>query len=95
MKIVDAGDTRFLEKTSVNKWEFLEENDNMWGMKVIEDAGESEILQPGQIMSARKLRDENSMLKRKDMKGAEARDAVPATANPVLQGITRASLTNR
>jgi len=92
VEIVDAGDTRFLEKTSVNKWEFLEENDNMWGMKVIEDAGESEILQPGQIISARKLRDENSMLKRKDMKGAEARDAVPATANPVLQGITRASL---
>ena len=92
VEIVDAGDTRFLEKTSVNKWEFLEENDNMWGMKVIEDAGESEILQPGQIISARKLRDENSSLKRKDMKGAEARDAVPATANPVLQGITRASL---
>jgi len=92
VEIVDAGDTRFLEKTAVNKWEFLEENDNMWGMKVIEDAGDSEILQPGQIISARKLRDENSMLKRKDLKGAEARDAVPATANPILQGITRASL---
>ena len=92
VEIVDAGDTRFLEKTSVNKWEFLEENDNMWGMKVIEDAGDSEALQAGQIISARKLRDENSMLKRKDLKGAEARDAVPATANPVLQGITRASL---
>ena len=92
VEIVEAGDTRFLEKNAVNKWEFMLENDQMWGKKVVEDAGESETLQAGQIVSARKLRDENSMLKRKDKKLVEARDAVPATAKPLLQGITKASL---
>ena len=91
-EVVDAGDTKFLEKSAVNKWEFLEENDAMWGMKVVEEAGESDNLHAGQIVSARKLRDENSMLKRKDKKQVEARDAMPATAKPLLQGITRASL---
>ncbi len=92
VQLQDAGDTSFLENESVNKAAFLEENDRIWGMMVVEDAGDSEELKPGQIISARKLREENSILKRKDKKTVEARDAVPATASPVLQGITRASL---
>jgi DNA-directed RNA polymerase subunit beta' len=76
----------------VNRYEFREQNDWIYGKKYVEDAGDSETLKPGQIVSARKLRDENSMLKRKDMKPVVARDAVPATSEPVLQGITRASL---
>ena len=90
--IEDQGDTQFLEKQIVNKKDFMEENDKIYGMKVIMDSGDSENLIPGQIISARKLRDENSMLKRKDMKLAVARDAVPATSVSILQGITRASL---
>ena len=92
MIIVDAGDTRFLEKQIITKLEFIEENDRVYGMKVVEDAGDSEILTAGQIVSARKLIEENSLLKRKDMKTATARDAMPATGDQVLQGITRASL---
>ena len=92
VEITDPGDTRFLEGASVNKADFLEENDSLYGKKYIEDAGESTNLKSGQIVSARKLRDENSMLKRKDKKLAIARDAVPATSTPILQGITRASL---
>ena len=92
VQIEDPGDTRFLEKDAVNKWDFMEENDNLFGMKVVEDAGDSTILSAGQVVSARKLRDENSHLKRKDLKPVEARDAVPATSRPMLQGITRASL---
>ncbi len=90
--ITDQGDTRFLEKQIVNKFEFIAENDSLWGMKVVVDAGESENLKPGQIVTARRLRDENSSLKRKDKKMVVSRDAIPATARPVLQGITKASL---
>lgn len=92
VEIVDAGDTRFLEGQSVHKADFMEENDSIYGMKVVVDAGESTALKAGQIVSARKLRDENSQLKRADKKLVESRDAVPATSTPLLQGITRASL---
>ncbi len=92
VEIADAGDTIFLEKASVNKWEFMQENNKLWGKKVVEDAGDSQNLMPGQIVTARKLRDENSMLTRNDKKKVSARDAVPATAIPLLQGITKASL---
>ena len=91
-EIVDAGDTRFLEGQSVHKADVMEENDAIFGMKVVIEAGESTELRPGQIISARKLRDENSQLKRADKQLVEARDAVPATSTPLLQGITRASL---
>ncbi len=90
--ILDPGDTKFLEKQLVNRHEFAQENDWIYDKKVIEDAGDSEEYKAGQIVTARKLRDENSRLKRKDMKQIVAREAVPATAKPVLQGITRASL---
>ena len=76
----------------VDKNDFMEENDWIWDKKVVTDAGDSESLKAGQIVTARKLRDENSILKRKDLKLVEARDAVPATSNQVLQGITRAAL---
>jgi DNA-directed RNA polymerase subunit beta' len=92
VEIVDPGDTMFLEQQLVNKVDFMSENDNVFGKKVVVDPGDSSELKRGQIITARKLRDENSVLKRKDMKIVEARDAVPATANPILQGITRASL---
>ncbi|MFT5858765.1 MAG: DNA-directed RNA polymerase subunit beta' [Flavobacteriaceae bacterium] len=90
--IVDPGDTRFLEGQSVHKANISEENDAIYGMKVVVDEGESDSLKSGQIVSARRLRDENSQLKRTDKKAVEARDAVPATSTPLLQGITRASL---
>jgi len=90
--IIDPGDTVFLEGQSANKIAFLEENDLVFGKKVVVDPGESTNLRAGQIISARKLRDENSMLRRKDKKLAESRDAMPATSIPMLQGITRASL---
>ncbi|MBN2681412.1 MAG: DNA-directed RNA polymerase subunit beta' [Bacteroidales bacterium] len=92
VEIVDPGDTKFLEKQLIDKWIFMEENDWIYGKKVVTDAGNSDSLRPGMIISARKLRDENSLLKRKDMKLVEARDAVPATSSQVLQGITRAAL---
>jgi DNA-directed RNA polymerase subunit beta' len=92
VEIIDPGDARFLERSTVNKWEFIEENDRLWGKMVVTEAGESTNLKPGQIISARKLRDENSLLKRNDKKTVEAREVVLATAEPVLQGITRASL---
>jgi len=92
VEIIDAGDTKFLEKQAADKIKFLEENDRIWGMKVVEDAGDSEVLKPGQIITARKLRDENSNLKRKDAQLVTARDAVAATSRPMLQGITRSSL---
>ena len=90
--ISDPGDTRFLEGQITNKTEFMEENDEIFGKKVVVDPGESENLKKGQIVSARKLRDENSRLKRQDKKGVESRDAVAATSDPILQGITKASL---
>ena len=92
VKIVDSGDTIFLESQLVHKNDFIEVNDAIYGMKVIETVGDSENLKAGQIISARKLRDENSVLRRADKALVEARDAVPATAEPILQGITRASL---
>ncbi len=92
VEIVDPGDTKFLEKQIVDKWVFMDENDWIYGKKVIMDEGESQNLRPGQIITARKLRDENSMLKRKDMKLVEARDAIPATSAQILQGITKAAL---
>lgn len=92
VEIIDPGDTKFLEKQLVNKNDFMEENDWIWDKKVVTDAGDSETLKPGQIITIRKLRDENSILKRKDLRLVEARDAVPATSNQVLQGITRAAL---
>ncbi len=92
VEVADPGDTKFLEGELVNKIAFGEENDNLFGKKVIEESGDSENFKSGQILSARKLRDENSILKRKDKALAESRDAQPATARQVLQGITRASL---
>ena len=92
VQINDPGDTRFLEDGIVDKQEFAEENDRIWGKKVVVDAGDSETLQKGQIVTARKLRDENSSLKRRDLKQVQVRDAVPATSTQILQGITRAAL---
>ncbi|HPY67644.1 MAG TPA: DNA-directed RNA polymerase subunit beta' [Bacteroidales bacterium] len=92
VEIVDPGDTKFLEKQVVDKLEFMDENDWIYGKKVIIDSGDSQSLRAGMIVSARKLRDENSMLKRRDLKVVEARDAIPATSSQVLQGITRAAL---
>jgi DNA-directed RNA polymerase subunit beta' len=92
VKIEDPGDTTFLEGQLVHKDDFIRENDEIFGQKVVDDAGDSENLKPGQILSLRELRDENSILKRSDKALVSARDAVAATATPVLQGITRASL---
>jgi len=92
VEIEDPGDSKFLEGELVNKPDFQEENDWLFGKKVVIDPGDSPNLSAGQIISTRKLRDENSMLKRKDKKLVEARDARPATARQILQGITRASL---
>ena len=91
VEIIDPGDTKFLPEQLVDKWAFMEQNDWIYDKKVVVDAGDSK-LKPGQIVSSRRLNDENSTLKRKDMKQAEARDAIPATSNQVLQGITRAAL---
>ena len=90
--IEDAGDTRFLEREAVDRWDFMMENDDIYDQKVVVDPGSSNNLKPGQIISVRKLRDENSVLKRKDLKLVEARDAIAATSSQMLQGITRASL---
>ncbi len=90
--IVDSGDTIFLENQLVHKSDFIEENDGIFGKKIIDDAGDSENLQPGQMVTTRELRDENSILRREDKKLVVAIDAKPATAMPILQGITRASL---
>ncbi|MEG0252967.1 MAG: DNA-directed RNA polymerase subunit beta', partial [Muribaculaceae bacterium] len=90
--ILDPGDTRFLEQQIIDKRDFMDENDRIWGKKVIIDAGDSQTALPGQIITARKLRDENSALKRRDLKVIQVRDAVPATSEQILQGITRAAL---
>ncbi|HPT14552.1 MAG TPA: DNA-directed RNA polymerase subunit beta' [Bacteroidales bacterium] len=92
VEVVDPGDTKFLEGELVNKIEFNDENDWIFGKKVVENPGDSQSLRAGQIISARKLRDENSVLKRRDKMLVEARDAKPATGKQILQGITRASL---
>ncbi|MFT5972455.1 MAG: DNA-directed RNA polymerase subunit beta' [Cryomorphaceae bacterium] len=90
--IEDQGDTRFLEKQSVEKIDFMIENDSLFGMMVVVESGDAANIKAGQIISVRKLRDENSQLKRKDKQQIEAREAIPATSRPLLQGITRASL---
>ena len=92
VQINDPGDTTFLEGALVDKLDFAEENDRIWGKKVVTDAGSSENLKPGQIVTARRLRDENSSLKRRDLRLVQVRDAVPATSTQILQGITRAAL---
>ena len=92
VQIDEPGDTRFLEQQIVDKLDFSEENDRIWGKKVVTDAGDSETMQPGMIVTARKLRDENSTLKRKDLRLVQVRDAMPATSVQILQGITRAAL---
>ncbi len=92
VNILDPGDTRFLEQQIVDKREFMDENDRIWGKKVVVDAGDSQNLQCGQIVTARRLRDENSSLKRRDLRLVEVRDAIPATSEQILQGITRAAL---
>ena len=92
VQINEPGDTSFLEDEVVDKLDFAEENDRIWGKKVVIDAGDSEVMQKGQIVTARKLRDENSSLKRRDLRPVQVRDAVPATSTQILQGITRAAL---
>ena len=90
--IDDPGDTMFLEKNLEHKLTFIERNDWIYGKKVVVNKGDSQNFKPGQIAAARKLRDENSILKRKDLKLIESRDAIPATSSQVLQGITKAAL---
>jgi DNA-directed RNA polymerase subunit beta' len=90
--IEDPGDTLFLENQIVDKWKFREVNDEIYGMQVVVSGGDSDTLKPGQIVTARRLRDENSSLKRRDKQLVEARPAVPATSSQALQGITRAAL---
>jgi len=92
VKVIDSGDTIFLENQLVHKNDFMSVNDNIYGLKVIEDEGDSTNMKAGQIVTARALRDENSILRRNDKNLMVARDATPATAEPILQGITRASL---
>ncbi len=92
VNIIDPGDTGFLEQQIVDKRAFLDENDRIWGKKVVTDAGDSETVKPGMVITARKLRDENSALKRRDLRQIVVRDAVPATSEQILQGITRAAL---
>ncbi len=92
VNIIDPGDTCFLEQQIVDKRAFMEENDRIWGKKVVTDAGDSENVKPGMIITARKLRDENSPLKQRDLRLIQVRDAVPATSEQILQGITRAAL---
>ncbi len=92
VEIQDPGDTIFLEREAVDKIDFQEENDRIWGKFVITDKGDSTNFYVGQIISPRRLRDENSQLKRRDLKEMQVREAIPATANQILQGITRAAL---
>jgi len=92
VNIDDPGDTKFLEKQVVDKLEFMEENDSIYNKKVVVDPGDSDNLRAGMIVTARRLRDENSQLKRRDLKLVESRDAIPATSSQILQGITRAAL---
>jgi DNA-directed RNA polymerase subunit beta' len=92
VNIIDPGDTGFLEQQVVDKRDFMDENDRIWGKKVVVDAGDSENVKPGMIITARRLRDENSALKRRDLKLVTVRDAIPATSEQILQGITRAAL---
>jgi DNA-directed RNA polymerase subunit beta' len=92
VKIKDSGDTIFLQDQLIHKSDFIDENDSIYGKKIVEDAGDSETYKVGQIISSRDFRDENSILRREDKNLLVARDARPATATPMLQGITKASL---
>ncbi|MDR2585569.1 MAG: DNA-directed RNA polymerase subunit beta' [Prevotellaceae bacterium] len=92
LEIVDPGDTRFLPEQMVDKWDFIQENDYIFDKKIVTNPGDAQNVKAGQVITVRKLRDENSVLKRKDLKQIEARDAMPATSNQILQGITRAAL---
>ena len=92
VQINEPGDTTFLEQEIVDKLDFADENDRIWGKKYVTDAGDSDTLKVGQIISARKLRDENSSLKRRDLRLVQVRDTIPATSTQILQGITRAAL---
>ena len=92
VQIQDPGDTRFLEEQVVDKWEFMDENDELYDKVVVTDAGDSPNVRQGEIISVRKLRDENATLVRKDLNQVKVRDIIPATSNQVLQGITRAAL---
>ena len=92
VEIIDPGDTSFLTNEYVDKLQFREDNDAMLDKKVVVEAGDSQVLKPGQIITARELRDENSALRRRDQKLVEVRDAMPAVSRPTLQGITQASL---
>jgi DNA-directed RNA polymerase subunit beta' len=88
VRIIDSGDTIFLEDQLVHKSDFIEENDKIFGLKVVEEVGDSQTLKLGQVVSSRELRDENSILRREDKALVTAREAHPATATPILQGIT-------
>ena len=92
VRIIEPGDSGFLEEQIVDKRAFMDANDKIWGKKVVTDAGDSETLQKGQLITARALRDANSLLKRRDLRQVVARDTVPATSEQILQGITRAAL---
>ena len=92
VEIVDAGDTKFLEEDLEDRFDFIEENDRIYDKKVVTESGESTKFKAGQIVTLRELREENSILRRSDRKLVEVRDAKPATATPVLLGITKASL---
>ena len=92
VRIDDSGDTQFFEDQVVDKWDFMDINDEMYDKVVVTDAGDSSNVTQGQIISMRKLRDENSSLKRRDLRTVQVRDIIPATSNQVLQGITRAAL---
>ncbi|MDE5912440.1 MAG: DNA-directed RNA polymerase subunit beta', partial [Muribaculaceae bacterium] len=92
VNIIDPGDTGFLEQQIVDKRDFMDANDRIWGKKVVTQKGGSETLEKGMIITARRLRDENSALKRRDLPLVEVRDAMPATSEQILQGITRAAL---
>ena len=92
VKIKDSGDTIFLQDQLIHKSDFIDENDSIFGKKIVEDSGDSENYKVGQIISSRDFRDENSILRREDKNLLVARDARPATATPMLQGITKASL---
>ena len=92
VEINDSGDTKFLEKQLVNKSEFIDENDSIFGKKVVTEKGDSDAFREGKIVSRRQLRDENSILERKGLKMVEFRDAIPATGRTMLQWITKASL---
>ncbi len=92
VQIQDPGDTRLLQEQVVDKWEFMRVNDDIYDKKIVVDAGDSERFRAGQMVTAHDLRDENSSLKRRDMREVSVRAAVPATSNQILQGITRAAL---